>query len=197
MSIPAAVLSPPPAPAAVSLPKPLTSAENRRLLEAWCRWRGDRLLPRRADLDLGDIKPLLPMVTLQAWHSRLDVRFTVVGTRVRELIGAELTGANYIDLAPPEHREVRAARIEAMVTQPCGSLFTYHHRFANGLVAQAETLSFPVDADRPGRPRMILTYSAATAPRYAPPPDPKRPLAVMEDYAFVDIGAGLPAPVSL
>lgn len=197
MSIPAAALLHTADAPAVILPKPLTSAENRRLLEAWCRWRGDRLLPRRADMDLGDIKPLLPMVTLQAWHSRLDVRFTVVGTRVREMIGAELTGANYIDLAPPEHREIRAARIEAMVTRPCGSLFTYHHRFANGLLALAETLSFPIEADRPGRPRMILTYSAAATPRYAPPADPKRPLAVMEDYAFVDIGAGLPAPINL
>ncbi len=196
MSAPAADLSPPADASAVILPKPLTSPENGRLLEAWSRWRGGRLLPRRSDIDLGEIKPLLPMITLQACHSRHDVRFTVVGTRIRDMIGAELTGANYIDLAPPEHREVRAARIEAMVAWPCGSLFTYHHRFANGLTAQAETLSFPIDPDQAGRPRMILSHSAASTPRFLPPPDPTRPLAVMEDYAFVDLGAGLPAAVT-
>lgn len=181
----------------VTLPRQVESPRNHQLLDAWNRWRGGRLLPRRSDIALGDIKALLPLVTLQECNSRYDVRFKVVGTAIRELIGAELTGANYIDLTLPEHREIRAGRIAAMVSRPCGSLFTYHHRFANGLVAQAETLSFPIDPDLPGRPRMILSYSATETPHFIPPPDPSQPLAVMEDYWFVDIGAGLPEPITV
>lgn len=179
----------------VVLPRPIDSPGNLRLLAAWTRWRGDKLLPARSDMNLSDIKDLLPLITLQEWVSRYDVRFKVVGTMVRDLLGYELTGANYIDIAPPEHREIRAERIEILVSRPCGTLFTYTHRMPSGLLVQAETLSFPIDPDQPGKPRMILTHTAATGDLTAHPPGRDAPLAVMEDHWFIDIGAGAPPPV--
>src|SRR3546814_18920611 len=42
----------------------MLSADSRKLFEAWQGWRGDRLLPRRADMDLVSISRLMPRLAV-------------------------------------------------------------------------------------------------------------------------------------
>jgi hypothetical protein len=53
--------------------------------EQWRRWRGDRLLPRRAELDLSSIRRLLGSVMLFELHAEEVALVNVAGTALRAL----------------------------------------------------------------------------------------------------------------
>lgn len=142
---------------------------------------------------LGEIKQFLPLISLLESRSPTEVVFRVAGSRLRDYLGVDLTGSNYIDLAPETFRQIRIWRLQQEVTWPCGALFIYPHRFPSGHVAPAETISLPVDDGRPGRPPMILSLVTPMTDRVEDPPPPgKREIYFAVEFAFIDIGAGIP-----
>jgi hypothetical protein len=166
---------------------------NREFANLWLHWRGERLLPRRADVDLNSMRRLLPLVLLIEYHSPDEARIKVAGSRLRDYLGYELTGANYVDLAEPERRPIRRYRNWEIVTRPCGSRLIYDHRMQSGQVMPAEVVSLPLDPDLPGGPRLTLANIAPLSRRteiLEPPMD--RRIAVAEEFTFLDIGAGVP-----
>ena len=175
------------------LPFERVMPETMRFVEAWSRWRGSRLLPRRSDMRLADIKRLLPLVVLLESRSPTNVVFRVAGSRMRDYLGVDLSGCNYIELAPESFRPIRIWRVQQQLSRPCGALFIYPHRFPSGAVAPAETISLPVDDGRPGKPPMLLSLVTPLTSRIEdPPPDGKREVFFATEFAFVDLGAGIP-----
>jgi hypothetical protein len=171
----------------------ITEQVNREFAAAWLHWRGDRLLPRRADVDLNAIRRMLPLVLLIEYHSPAEARVKVAGSRLRDYIGYELTGANYIDLAPLEDRPIRRYRSWEVAMRPCGSRLLYDHRVQSGRIMRSEVVSLPLDPDLPGGPRMTIANIVPLTSRnelLEPPVD--RDVVVAEEYAFLDIGAGVP-----
>lgn len=87
-------------------PSALESEVNRAAYAHWCRLRGDRAMPARADLDPADIVPLLPhLLLLDVQWEPMDFRYRLIGTLVAEL-SAEHSGRWMRDLphqAPPSH----------------------------------------------------------------------------------------------
>lgn len=175
------------------LPFDHLTPETIRFAEAWSRWRGGRMLPRRSDMRLPEIKHLLPLVSLLEVRGPTDVVFRVAGSRMRDYLGMDLTGCNYIDLAPEPFRPIRTWRVQQEVTWPCGALFIYPHRYPSGYVAPAEVVSLPVDDGRPGRPPMLLSLVTPMTNRLEDPPEPgKREVQFAVEFAFIDLGAGIP-----
>jgi PAS domain S-box-containing protein len=84
-------------------PQHLTShPELDCLRELWTKIRGERVLPRRGEFDLGLVK---------RWASHLSVatvtfdgrfQFRLFGTELTRLYGRDLTGANLADLTPKD-----------------------------------------------------------------------------------------------
>ena len=69
----------------------------KQLHDYWLQRRGDRALPRRADIDPLDIPHLLPKVLLvDIERDPFRVRYRVVGTDAAEWQGRDFTG-NYVD----------------------------------------------------------------------------------------------------
>jgi hypothetical protein len=172
----------------------IQEAVNLEFARMWLHWRGDRLLPSRADVDLNAIRRMLPLILLLEYHSPDEVRVRVAGSRLRDFLGFELTGANYIDLAPPERRHIRRYRSWEVVGRPCGSRLIYDHHLQSGRIVRSEVVSLPLDPDRTGGPRMTLANIAPLTNR-----DDifeaaaNRDLTVAEEYTFLDIGAGVAA----
>jgi hypothetical protein len=108
----------------------LRETANRQFAEQWRRWRGDRLLPRRGDIELGSIRRLLGSVMLFEVQAPETVLVKVAGTALREHYGYELTGKNYVELAPPERQATRRFRMWQSVTRPCGSRLIREHKVA-------------------------------------------------------------------
>ena len=177
----------------LALPFDHLTPETLHFADAWSRWRGPRLLPRRSDMRLAEIKHLLPLVSLLEVRAPTDVVFRVAGSRLRDYLGADLTGANYVELAPESFRPIRIWRLQQQITRPCGTLFIYPHRFPSGYVAPAEVISLPVDDGRPGKPPMLLSVVTPLTERSEDPPPPgQREVHFAVEFAFIDLGAGIP-----
>ena len=64
-------------------PSECTSSRVRDLYDYWTKLRGDRLMPRRQDIDPVDIWSLLPYLHLSEWHTNPDgVYFRIAGTEL-------------------------------------------------------------------------------------------------------------------
>jgi len=74
-------------------PSECTSARVRDLYDYWTRLRGDRLMPRRQDIDPVEIWSLLPYIHLSEWQARPDgsmgVLFRIAGTEIVATAGHE------------------------------------------------------------------------------------------------------------
>lgn len=68
-------------------------ASSRLLFEAFERMRGERTAPRRDDLDLKQVRRLVPdLFIAEQDASRRDFRWRLAGTAVCALMGGEMTG---------------------------------------------------------------------------------------------------------
>jgi hypothetical protein len=88
-------------------PNESTSARVRGLYDYWQQARGDRAMPRRADIDPIDIWSLLPYVHMSEWHSEpRDVYFRIAGTEIVATAGKEYRGRWLNEmLSDPDDRE--------------------------------------------------------------------------------------------
>jgi hypothetical protein len=88
-------------------PSECTSARVRELYEYWERARGDRLMPRRADIDPIEIWSLLPYVHMSEWHDDpKDVFYRIAGTEIVATAGQEFRGRSLTEvLRDPDHLE--------------------------------------------------------------------------------------------
>lgn len=77
-------------------PTKVRTSELRRLLQYWHDLKGDRPLPRRADLDPVDIAYCLGNLALVEIGAPFRPRYRLVGTRLTELLGEDPTG-KYLD----------------------------------------------------------------------------------------------------
>lgn len=165
----------------------------RHFIEAWLQWRAAAILPHRTQVDLNQIKTLLPFISLLEYRSADDVRYRVAGTKITHYLGVEPTGQNYADLTPVGQWPVRRFRLASMVRQPCGGAL--HHEEEHDLrrVATA-SLTLPLLPDAPGGFPLLL---ALLAPLDRLPDAQATSLShkmrLPERFTFVDIGAGVPA----
>lgn len=177
-----------------SLTQPPLAPESTHLLEQWSAWRGERLLPRRSDIDLASIKKYLSGVSLVEVRGPEQVIFKVAGGGFRDYLGFELTGRNYLDLVDPARRAEIALGVQLVIGKPCGIFYVTPHRFPSGAIVPVEVMSLPIEADRPGGPRLILSSNEPLIRRQEDVRvAQEQPLAHPTSYNFIDIGAGLPA----
>lgn len=165
----------------------------RAYAEAWNRWRGDAIAPKRSDVRLEDIKRWLPLISVLEIRSEQEQVFRLVGTKINEARGRELTGTSLKDLSRPEDWPARARVNAAMAAQPCGVTFRVVFRYSFGNDTVSEYLCLPVYPDDPMAPTQLFTIREPLRdvtiqfPQLDPETNP-----VGDDNRFVDIGAGVP-----
>ena len=82
-------------------PEACSSRRVMSLYTYWQRMRGDRVMPKRSDIDPVDLWALLPYIHLSEWHSDPEgVLFRVVGTEIVASAGHEYRGRWLHDILP-------------------------------------------------------------------------------------------------
>lgn len=175
-----------------TLPSALTEP-SRRFFAEWHRWRGMGLVPQRSVLDTAKLGELLMRCLLLEIRGHENMPICFAGSQVREMIGLELAGKNYLDLTEPENRARRAALLLTEVAQPCAAVIYYWLRTANGAILPVELVSAPLCADGETAPSLVLACATplikgADAAHDVTPES----YAEGEGLRFIDIGAGLP-----
>src|SRR3546814_19582298 len=100
----------------------MLSADSRKLFEAWQGWRGDRLLPRRADMDLVSISRLMPRLAVIDVKAPDNALFRLAGTEIEHHFGERLTGRSYIRMVPAERKQRRGEQLWLIDPQACAGV---------------------------------------------------------------------------
>ena len=174
---------------------PLKTEPCARLLSYWDMLRGDRLLPRRNEIDPAALVGALPYISIVEVRDPDTMIYRLCGTALRDIMGLEATGRNMLDLAPAEGRRARAYRNWIAATRPCGTAYEMNLTYPSGAVYAHEGVSLPVAPSKPGAPVLLLRafapipgkiwYNRAETPR----------AAGEYEFRFVDIGAGIAASI--
>jgi len=165
------------------------------LLQAWLSWRGDRLLPRHADLDPASIKKILPLVGVIDIRAKDVAIFRIAGSGLRDVFGFDPTGRNAIDLLPEAQRPRRAYRLFLPATWPCGYLGHSQFIYDSGVSDVFESIGLPLEASDPGsRNLVVFALESIQGRRWQ-----RRTGSLIDNpqnyLRFIDIGAGIPASV--
>ncbi len=121
---------------------------NHTLARHWLAlWEGNAL-PRRAALQPARVKDFLPNLLLFDVVPEKSVTVRLAGTRYSHILGTELTGRDWIALAPEHHRPVR---LNIFATVARGALLQDHRLLAmavgDDLVCEEMLLPFAPDAN--------------------------------------------------
>lgn len=168
------------------------SDDSRQFLAAWNRWRGDRLLPRRADMDLTSIARLMPRVVLLEISGPERMTFRLAGGEVEQYLGRRLQGHDYLAMAAPDRQQRRATLMWRIVNQPCAAVNVYRASDPDGAPRLIQFCGAPILADEPGAPIQLLAVASNLRRLgWGEGNMPYEPNAT--GLCFIDIGAGLPA----
>ncbi len=121
---------------------------------SWRDWRGGRLMPLRTAVDPTRMPRLLPYVWMA---SRLDAgwRYRLAGEAVNLVHGRALRGRGPADILEAPTAAVAAARMDLMVSRPCGVYAVGLLPIRGGLAVPTERMTLPL-ADGDGVARHVI-----------------------------------------
>ncbi len=168
----------------------------RTLLAVWLAARGNRMVPRRAEVDPAAFRSMLRHIGITVCSRPGLVEVRLAGTGYREIFGFELTGRNLIDLTPPPLQRLRAYRGYACALQPCGALFEIALPVSAKISDMFEVLSLPIEANDNRESGMAMwSIQSIRGQRWMN----KSPSGIVEGpsdkFQFIDLGAGVPASI--
>ena len=155
-------------------------------------------MPTRVDVDLRDVVDLLPKMLVVEIRSVEIAILRLAGAGFREHFGIEITGLNFIDMAPAAERSKRGYRQRAMSRYPCGSRSVITAQGPSGKVSTVEIAAFPVQPFNVGDPPHLFAVAQMLQHDYLPSEE-NGDLTVpgSNEFCFLDIGAGLPIDYSV
>ena len=168
---------------------------GQNLAAAWRKAAGRDLLPRRDALKPSLLKAVLPNIFILEYLNPMTLKFRLVGDRLTEMLGIQLTGLNCFDLVPAEQRPVRIARLKACAAKPCGVRYLQPATLTIIQAILIETVILPIRPNRPGPLQFIgaadmVQRLESTKENFIPHHHTYDRVA--EDVAFLDIGCGIP-----
>jgi len=164
-------------------------------VDAWLGWRHGNMVPSREQVNLQDIKQLLPRVIVMEVCSPREIFVRLAGSAYLDIFGVELTGQNYVDMAPPQDRELRGRRLWEMISRPCGGYSSVPHPNPNKQHESIHGLSLPMRSGDKFRPMQLFSIVASEFQNIAPEANADVGMVahLADRFSFVDIGAGLPS----
>lgn len=174
-----------------NLPAPLTAA-SRQFFTTWNRWRGDRPMPRRADIRLDDLGTLADCHLLLEIRDRETMRFVDAGAKAVDYLGLDITGGDYLDLTVGANRRLRQQLTLEQLLQPCGSVLYYWLGYGEAGLLPLEISAAPICADDSDVAQYMFGCFVpliSQAPQGVPDPDSWR---IGEGMRFIDLGFGIP-----
>jgi hypothetical protein len=167
---------------------------SRRFIEAWLGWRGmGALLPKRAEIDIADIKALLGRVILFELAGPDDIRIKVAGSQLRDHTDFEATGRNFAELTLPQEWPLRRYRMTMMATLPCGGVMITYDRRTRGEGVTLETVTLPLAPDEPAKPPLLISNVTLIDGVFEPPVEDRPQIVpLVDEFRFVDLGMGVP-----
>jgi hypothetical protein len=162
--------------------------------QAWSAIHKDGLVPDKAELRPERFAPFLRTAYLVELHDEPERRilFRIAGETIRNALGVDLRGRNYIDFVPEPHRETSGISMNLMFApRPCGRWVRKEVVHRDGFRQILDLTQFPV-SDRASGHRLVIGIVEGFGEDSVHAPDGGFRFDQLDREHFIDIGAGLP-----
>jgi hypothetical protein len=183
---------------AVAIDTVVETEPAKNLVRVWCEWRGDRLLPNRADMKLEQIIQYLPFISMLEIGGPDAITFRLAGSMMELSFGAPLAGINLKEITEPANWAIRSQRLCAMAAQPCGAVMKFRRTLPSGQLLVVESLSLPILPKDPAGPMQMINIISDFSTRIRQENMEKiEVVEIPEEFQTLDLGAGLPVDPKL
>lgn len=162
--------------------------------EAWVAIPKNGLIPDKADLRPERFAPFLRNAYLVELHDEPERRvlFRIAGEGIRNALGVDLRGRNYIDFVPEEHRDTSGISMKLMFgAQPCGRWVRKEVVHRDGFRQLLDLTQFPMH-DRANGLHLVIGIVEGFGEDVAHTADGRFRFECLDHEQFIDIGAGIP-----
>lgn len=164
----------------------------RLLLAHWREIRGNDLVPTRAQIDPGALRPALPYVFMLNMIDAETAIYRLVGTGHRARWGIELTGHIWGEFLELKQRTARTRKLWQAIEHPCGFAARYEVVFTSGAHNPVETVLLPLRPSRPDGCQLMIGASISTRQLEWVNQPGSVASRTAETTRFLDLGAGIP-----
>ena len=137
---------------------------SKQLHAYWNEVRGDRLAPRRFEIEPARLAAILPDAFILERLGDMDIRYRLAGTRIIEHFGSDFRNASFFDGFVSTDRKVMERQIRDMVTYGGGALFEVTSTAPSGRKVTHECLLLPLIHMRDTVDRFVGCISTADEP---------------------------------
>jgi hypothetical protein len=117
---------------------------NQALFEYWNSVRGDRVAPRRFDIEPGRLGPVLPDTFILERKDDGALVYRLAGTRLCESFGTDLRGRDFLEGITPADRIKLKPHLDCVINQGAVSVQALEIENSEGKVGTAEVLLLPL-----------------------------------------------------
>ena len=169
------------------------SPDSQKFFTAWKSWRGDRILPRRAQVQLTSIARLMPQLVVLEVRGPDRATFRLAGDDIERAFGLRLTGRSFIRMADETQQARRGELLWRQVSQPCAVIMQQEREYRSGRREVVEIASAPVLPDTDGMPVQVFAVVSPLSRQVPPRENDVVTRNIGRNLRFLDIGAGIPA----
>lgn len=169
------------------------SPDSQKFFTAWKSWRGDRILPRRAQVQLTSIARLMPRLVVLEVRGPDRATFRLAGDDIERAFGLRLTGRSFIKMAEEADQARRGELLWRQVSQPCAVVLQQILEYRSGRRELVEIASAPVLPDADGMPLQVFAVVSPLSRQVTAREKDAVIRNIGRKLRFLDIGAGIPA----
>jgi hypothetical protein len=136
------------------------------IYQYWNEVRGDRMAPRRFEIEPARIGQILPATFILERLDPTNYRFRLAGTRICEQFGLELRGSDFLDLWNSVDRSVVARHLAELSAQGGIGLLTLAAATGDRREAVFEAVILPLLHNEPTADRFLGAISAIDNPSW-------------------------------
>lgn len=137
---------------------------SQQLFDYWNSMRGDRLAPKRFEIEPSQIAKLLPDTFILERIDAETSRFRLAGTRICEAFSAEFRGVNFFELFTLEDRTTLQRQFSVIARQGAVGVFELEAESTSGHKARFEVVVTPLMHTR----EVVDRYLGSICPIDAP-----------------------------
>jgi hypothetical protein len=179
----------------------MNSRSSTTLYDYWNEVRGDRVAPRRFEIEPARLAAILPDAFILERSGELDIRYRLAGTRIQEQFGFELRGSSFFDGFSSPDRSRLEAHMRRMVREGGGALLELDSISVSQRGVRHECLILPLVHMRDTVDRFVGVLTALTMPEWLGD-EPLVARSVVREQAIIPGGVdantmALPLPPAL
>lgn len=139
---------------------------SKQLYGYWNEVRGDRLAPRRFEIEPARLASILPDAFILERLGDMDIRYRLAGTRIIDQFGTDFRGASFFEGFVSTDRKIIERQIRDMTTYGGGAVFDITSTAPSGRSVTHECLLLPLIHMRDVVDRFVGCISLIDAPEW-------------------------------